>query len=48
MNLWETSFFTTIATVATLASSFVVARFIEIFAAFVIFGQLMSFICLIG
>ena len=47
MNLWKTSFFTTIATVATLASSFVVAKFIAIFAgaaAFGLFGQFMSFI----
>jgi len=47
MNLWKTSFFTTIATVATLASSFVVAKFIAVFAgaaAFGLFGQFMSFI----
>ncbi|MFT4693841.1 MAG: PST family polysaccharide transporter [Francisella sp.] len=47
MNLWKTSFFTTIATVATLASGFVVAKFIAIFAgaaAFGLFGQFMSFI----
>lgn len=47
MNLWKTSFFTTIATVTTLASSFVVAKFIAIFAgaaAFGLFGQFMSFV----
>ena len=50
MNLWKTSFFTTIATLATLSSSFVVAKFIAIFAgaaAFGLFGQFTSFISLL-
>lgn len=47
MNLWKTSFFTTIATLATLVSTFVVAKFIAIFAgaaAFGLFGQFISFV----
>ncbi|APC91106.1 MULTISPECIES: O-antigen translocase [Francisella] len=47
MNLWKTSFFTIIATLATLVSTFVVAKFIAIFAgaaAFGLFGQFISFV----
>ena len=50
MTLWKTSLFTAIATLATLCSSFVVAKFIAIFAgaaAFGLFGQFMSFVSIL-